>query len=263
MSNGFLQIICRDHNKYDLGDILSAVPYVKVRKDAADTHCFARDRRTRRIARLNRQGLLPLDDVLVDYHEATHSLRLDRLSTHEARLTRLSDSQTIRIRSGEVFTDFEGTPARMDVSIYFRNRLRTWHEANARGRELFGTDHGRLRCYGGTTTFESSQMDAIWAAVESKLGIPEPADMVAEFSNLRRHLVIPVDDFDAAQRNQLVAPQLDGEGEILKRRGRTVNFRAALGLTQRQLDDVEDPREHVDLRRRAAYVRSNIVTVKT
>lgn len=262
MSNGFLQIICRDHNKYDLGDILSAVPYVKVRKDAADTHCFARDRRTRRIARLNRQGLLPLDDVLVDYHEATHSTRLDRLSSHEAMLTRISDGETIRFRSGQLFDDFDGYPVRMDVSIYFRNRLRTWHEANARGRELFGTDHGRLRCYGGTTTFESSQMDAIWAAVESKLGIPEPADMVAEFSSLRRHLVIPVDDFSYADRSQLIAPQLDREGQPVKLRSHMVNHRTALGLTQREIDSAEDPSEHVDFRRRAAYARASIVTVK-
>lgn len=266
--NGFLQLITQaDHPTYELGDILSAVPYVHVRKMEADRHCFARDGQ-RRIKRLNRQGFLDTTDVLADYGVACCELQVERLSAKEAKLVRLSDMAEIRFESNKTFAQFDGKMVQMDIERYFARAISTWLKPNAQGRPLFGTDPNKLCYYCGTERYNTPEIDQVWTAVTNKMQEPEPLDMVAPFSDYRKYLAIAVTDFDHQEAARLTeplnGPEVNGEpGPMVKKRACWVNHRESLGLTGPEIDEVEDKRKHVDRRRSPRVKRSRAVKMKT
>lgn len=271
MPSGFLQLATRDYpgpTNYRRGDIMSAVPYVQCRKDAADVHCFKRDARTRRFARINAQGFLDQTDVLVDYGNACCEFRFERVSRFELEKVRLSDGARIRFRDGVIADDFDGQAVVMHVQEFFYRQITTLLRPNARGKPMFGTDPHKLWYFGGTETYENPNLDTVWSAVASKLQVSEPADLVAEFSDYRKTVAIPVDDFDHQTAADLMASQYgpvdrSGNREMVAKRNCYCDYRLNLGLTVATVQNIEDKTKAVDLRRRLAFPRTVVVSRKS
>lgn len=214
LAKSYIQIITPvQTGTYEDGDILSAVTYRNVRAERANGLCFAKTlvNGVRQMDRLNGNGLYNAGDVLEDWFEATSQFKYERLNNTQCRVTRLSDSNEIVFNTNEPFVQHDGKTVQMDVDLFLRRRKATLAGPGGRGRPIFGTP-GNEYWYGGRTTTEHANLDTVWVAIESKLGVNEVdvADK-AVFSDYRKRLVIAVNDMSDADAAALTQSKVDTE----------------------------------------------------
>lgn len=249
---------------YEDGDILQAFNRRRIRSAHAERLALTEARQHRR----DKSGLISDTDPARDWCEAVCEFRFERLSKTEVRITRLSDGETLRIVSGKPYTGFRGKREVMHVEALLSR-------AHASGkRTLFGRV-GREVWYGGREDRSNATLDAVWSAIEAKLGERETDYQLWPYGrlDLQHHLAIPVEDFDDARRTELEAPLreqvgTDEEGqptyETRAKREHNVDWRsrtAGLGVTEK---DVEDRKLTVDVRESVTALRdTDIVAAKS
>lgn len=228
-----------------------------------------------RIAPRNAIGFVDKGDVAQDWYEATHQYRFERLNKTEVRITRLADGETKRIQSNVAYIGFRGRREMMSVDSYVQRRAATFREANSRGKLLFGDHIHQVTWYGGRFRAYRAELDVVWSAIESKTrhrkADHQPLRNQLSQVQLKRHLVLPVDDFDDETAGELSSPLVDDSDpenpETLAKRRFTVDWRVLFPLNippEVSADDVLDRRKPVDPRGREAglFGRSGIVIDK-
>ena len=248
-TKGYLQLIAQpDHPTYEDGDILSACNHLTIRRMAAWRQCCKRDGKRQVIGR-NEHGYMPTTHVLADHHEATYEFKLQRTGRNTATMTRLSDMAELLIETGKPHTDFRGKPDRyMDVALYFARRQASWLKENAQGKIMFTDDGEYPVIYCGRTTAGDAEMDTVWQAIETKVGVTELDEtnptVERAFGVRRNRIVLPVNNFTDAEGGQLTSSlvdETDPENPVtVKKRKNLVDWRERAGLTGGEIDDVNN-----------------------
>lgn len=268
--SGYINLLVGSHSTYEEGDIIGACNGLTIRRSAAFRICGERIA-NRQFAGLNGSGFLPHSHILKDWHEACCEYRIERLNASQCRMTRISDSTELVITSGVPHTDLRGKPDRvMNVEQYFTRRLASFKKQNAQGKAIFSDDgdENTITMYGGRTNADTTAMNAVWTAIETKTPKTEAAETAYDkeppFGAHRKRLVLRVDDFDDTVAGQLMLPLTDNADPpvTLKKRKNLVAWRTDLALSGAVIAAIDNDAREVDLRG-VELVRANIVTVKT
>ena len=272
MADGYLVLITNVKGSFEEGDIFTTVNHRKCRAMSLKDRVFAKDPVTRRHARIDkRSGFIPLNDPARDFFEATAEFRIERLGWWRMRKVRLSDGASVEFEHNKKTVDtlHHGNPeTAKDLMAFYDKKITTWLENNSRGVHLFGTRQDNVVFYTGIQEESHANLDVGWKAVENKLGIAESSvDMTPTFSDLRRRLVIPVDDFDDDEGRRLKRPLLgdidprfpDDPAPELKPREFKVERRSISGIKQA---DVLDERKEIKPRDTAKQIRATAVEQK-
>jgi hypothetical protein len=243
-------------NGYADGDILGAFNRRRIRCVHAEHLCHL-DR-----AGFTPAGLRPLDALARDLREVCCQYRFERVS--RAEVERVEIATGARVRFGSVPVEVDGQRQHMDVEAFVRRRKR--HSRHG----IFGTP-GSEQWYGGRTDRSDAKLSLVWQAIEAKTPRLETESEFQRWPmgrlDIRVHLPIQVVEFDDAEAEALIAPELDtsdAENPVtLQRRQRMININAALGLSQAQLAKVRDRQQDYDDRARMIHKPlSTLVTVK-
>ena len=233
---------------YEDGDVLCAFNRRRIRCTHAQHLCFIKS--GDRLSDMDADGIMPVDHVSQDWHEATHEYRFERLSQTEAQIVRLADNAVIRFESGKPFIGFDGTTQQMDIEAFVARKRK------AQQFPVFGK-LGQELWYGGRIDVSDKALDTVWTAIERKTGRRE-AESTFQFwpagvQELKSHLFIPVDEFDDVEAEALVAPWIDEKDPenpvMIKKRIVRGNWRSVLSALGTSEADVLDRTKTVDRRR--------------
>jgi hypothetical protein len=213
-NQAYLQIITPAQlGSYEDGDIMSAVPWRRVRQERAEGLCFAKTiiDGKRRIARLNSNGNYDPGDILEDWFEATAEFKFEKISSTQGRITRLSDSNEIVFTNDEPFTQHNGKTVHLDIDRFINRRKKALAADGGAGRPIFGTP-GSEYYYGGRTTASHDTLNSVWQAIETKTAYLESVECDrAHFSDHRKRLIIAVNDLTDEEAGLLTQPKIDVE----------------------------------------------------
>lgn len=238
-SKGQLALIVGAHPTYEDGDVLVAINRRRVRQVHSEHICHVKQ------MGFNSDGLRPVGCLAEKSREATHQYKFVRVGDSVER-------HEIGTPNVEVFG-----PEAIDVSLFLARR-----KVHAR-HAIFG-NAGAEYWFGGQIDTSHARLDTVWNAIET-----DSANREADFPNwpftdkeLRRFLIVDVDDFDDATAGQLTAEQWDetnpDQPVLVKKRVHTVAWRGLRDVIQA---DVLDPAVSVDIRGRK-HIRSTIVQAK-
>ena len=212
-NKGYLQLITPvSTGSYEDGDILSAVPWRKVRQERAEGLCFAKAiiDGNRKVDRLV-NGLYPAGDIAEDYLSTTSQFKYEKLNSTQNRVTRLSDNDEIIFENNVPFVQHDGKTVSMDMGLFLKRRKSTLNGIGGNGRLIFGTN-GNEYYFGGRTDTSNANLDIVWTAIESKTAFLESVECdKAHFSNYRKRLIISVNDMTDEEALLLVSPKEDIE----------------------------------------------------
>lgn len=234
---------------YDSGDILCAFNRRHIRCCHAQNICHVKR------AKRNASGLILLTEVARDWFEATHQYRFDRLSATEVQRTTLATGDI------DFFSDKPNEAGEyMDVRLFIARRKQNT------GNYLFGEDGAEV-WYGGRADMSHGRLDVVWSAIETKTPMREADHWQWPMGRLdiRHHLPIRVNEFDDDVASELVSPDVDGEGEkqtVVKKRKNRVDWESTLELTVREIEQVKDRGQVMDLRERKEFKRDEKVARK-
>ena len=210
---GYLQLITPlSASSYEDGDILSAVPWRKVRQERAESLCFAKMiiEGNRKVARLV-DGIYPAGDIAEDYLSASCEFKYERLNPTQNRVTRLSDNNEIVFENNVPFVQHDGKIVYMDMDLFIKRRKTVLNGLGGNGFPIFGTN-GNEYYFAGRTEPSNVILDTIWAAIESKTEFLESVECdKAHFSNYKKRLVICVNDMTDEEASLIVSPKEDIE----------------------------------------------------
>jgi hypothetical protein len=212
-NKGYLQLVTPlSAGSYEDGDILSAVPWRKVRQERAESLCFAKTiiEGNRKVDRLV-DGLYPAGDIAEDYLSTTSQFKYERLNATQNRVTRLSDNDEIVFENNVPFVQHDGKTVSMDMDFFLRRRKAVLNSIGGNGRPIFGTN-GNEYYFGGNSNASNANLDTVWTAIESKTAFLESVECdKAHFSNYRKRLVISVNDMTDEEASLIVSPKEDIE----------------------------------------------------
>lgn len=203
---------------FDDGDVIGAVTWKNLRHTRAQELCQARP------PRVNASGYVPDSDCLKTYMDRCYQYRYEFLSSTVARRILLAD------------LTFEDVPDRLN------DRIADWQLPGPRGGWLLqyeGTN--TIFYYGGRRVNPSNtDLDDIWSAIETQLGVQEQDEVKFTATDLRNVLVIETDDFTDARVSVLHGQRSDGVAPVRQ----TIDWRQLPGVVEA---DVTDPQKAVDL----------------
>lgn len=237
-------------SNFDDGDILCAFNRRSIRCCHAQHICHIRK------AKRNGSGLILPTEVARDWFEATHQYRFDRLSATEIQRTMLAtgDIDFISDKPNEM-------GEYMDVRLFIARRKRK------PDHYLFGEDGAEI-WYGGRIDMSHGKLDRVWNAIETKTPQREAEHGRWPMGRLdvRHHLPIAVDEFDDDEANDLVSPELDETDPekpvVIQKRKHDVKWRDVLELSRREIEQVRDRGQIMDLRERKEFKRAEKVRRK-
>jgi len=201
-----------EHAEYEDGDIIAALSDRRIKHvhSAALCHKKHADRRS--------NGLIVNDSLTHDYCKQIYEYRFERLSRDELRITRLPDGSTIRIKSGEPFTGFDGREQHMEIEEFVRRRR---HSDDSRDHlPMFGEDGGEI-WYGGRCDFSETTLDTIWDAIEQKRDVARTDSdfQLWPFGHLdiHHHLPVRVDSMTESEAQEWIQPKYkrNSDGDLV------------------------------------------------
>lgn len=268
-SQGYLQLavpIPGKNQSFEDGDIMSAVSWRRCRHMMANGVVFTRDS-TRRYARLNQEtGFFDTGSVVEDYCLATHALAMVRLNATEGKLVRLSDMAEIPFTTGVPYVQFNGRTVVTHLGPSFERKVRSLQALNGQGQPLFGTNVNNLTMYGGRKDHSHVNIDTVWDAIESKVGVNE-RDAYANFrpfSNMKTRLAIAVNNMTDQEASDLSGSLLDETDPdnpiIVKKRKNWVQWRDLQDVIEA---DVLDKNKLLRLDKIRKHIRQSIVQTKS
>jgi hypothetical protein len=196
--------------------------------------------------------------VARDWFEHTHQYRFERVSRTGIKRITLADLSEVLIDGSPKLID--GKMQHMAVPLYVARRL--VHERH----KMFGT-MGAEVWYGGRTDVSDAKLSLVWNAIETKTAFREVNFPLwpAGTKDLISHLFVTVDDFDEAEANDLVSPELDltdpDNPITVKKRQRHIDWKSA--IDSKEHTAIEDKGLSVDLRETMTpLVLGDVVLVK-
>ncbi len=249
-------------NGYQDGDILCAFSPRRISYEHCHQQCWERGN-DRRLAALNNKGLVPVNDVLYDYHNLLCEYRFERLSTTEASITRISDEEVIRFESNKTFIGFNGKAQQMDIASFVDRRFKTLVRDGGNGLPLFDGISGEMWFGGQKDIMSMSRIGKVWKRIENKKQVSKSQDRFKHYplgrQDVRSHLPLKVANFNDEAANSLVQSEVDNSDPenpvVLKKRKHHVLWRdrlADLGVSEA---DVLNRNTKVD--RRKVMTRRN------
>ena len=241
------------------GDVLCAFSRRAIEHCHCHLVCHERDPNHRRLVAVdNPDGLIQTTDVLWDYCSILYEYRFDRLSETELEIVRLSDMQTVRITSNQVFDNpFSGKAEQMDVKMYVEKQVKTLRELNAKGKPIFKNVHGWETWFGGKTYHgDHARVRLVWDAITNKKGLLRTDPQFAHYplgeQDVRSHLPVSTLDFDDVKAAILTEPIIDSTDPqnpiVVAKRKRFVGWREILQDVGALEGDVLDKRKPIDNR---------------
>lgn len=189
-------------------------------------------------------GRIP-DNLAKPMYDARYEFRFERISKTEARKIRIATRELVKIVG----------PDTADIDAFVRGALSRKRGDNAK-RAIFGTP-GREIWYGGRVSWETTRINALWAAVESRSPLRRADHQLFPLGRSTRSktLVVRVPEFDDATRSEYEASETaeDRDGNIItvwQRRNR-VEWREIPGVDEGRVLDRE---QEYDLRTREEAV---------
>lgn len=203
----------------------------------------------------NGDGLRPANSLTEMYLSKVKQYKFERISVKEIKRIVLATL------SEEILSEKPNAKGHaIDVGLYIQRRL--LHDKHM----IFGT-LGAEVWYGGRTRATTAVIGDVWTEIEAKT--PNLKADFGEFpwglNDQKDHLVITVDDFDDAERNELESSIYDDKVDppvLLKRRKNSVDWESLPGLTAKIIDDVKTDGLKVDIRDDFSFTRSQIVEAK-
>ena len=216
-----------DDTSFRDGDIINAFSWNQTRKTHAEQICHVKQMQggpgLRRPATEWRR---------LAWFENTYEFRLERIPGDNVNIRRvkLADMTTEDIEFGVPITE--------------------WFDAKIQHPQhrVFGTSGDEI-FYTGKQDFSESAIDAAWAYMEANTGFAEADHNFRELGadEAKFHLHLTVDDMDDATASDLQQSELDGAGEIIKKRKWSLNWRAINGMTASVQAQVVDTGFSMDL----------------
>jgi hypothetical protein len=196
--------------------------------------------------------------VARDWFEHMRQYRFERVSRTEIKRILLSSMKEVLIDGTPKLID--GKMQHMDVSLYIVRRL-----AHKR-HKIFGSPGAEV-WYGGRTDVSDAKLTLVWNAIETKTAFREvdfPLWPVGS-QDLISHLFVTVDDFNEAEADDLVSPELDltdpKDPIVVKKRRRYIDWKASIDSAEHT--KIEDKTVSVDLRgTMTPLVRGDVVKTK-
>lgn len=235
---------------YQDGDIVCAFNRRRTRHVHANALCHPRR------AQRQSNGLIAIDHVSRHYMERVHQYKFERVNHNTVVRTNLWTGDVDVVGAtpndkGEV----------IDVDLYVRRRRQ------AQGFGLFGSEGAEV-WYGGSQRLDNATMTAVWNAIEEHS--PEREANYGLWplgtEELKHFLAIHVDDFDDAEEQALVAPEVDDSDPenviTIRTRHRHLPWRELRGMTSQRIAQVTDRNIPIDIRSERKHVRSQQVRVR-
>ena len=249
-------------SNYEDGDILCATNWRAIRCEHASRICdrYKRDYR-------QADGLIRIGSLAERWFRHTHQYRYERVSrTQIRRVNQWTGSEVIYGSKPIDDPDRPGTMIHCHVEEFFARRLQHNRHVvcGAKGSEVY---------YSGLQDYSHAKLNLVWADIETQTGLRDVQFPHVPLSQvqLKRFLVLPVDDFDDVTASELTSslvadPNLENP-TVLKKRKYRVDWRALFPLDippQTAERDVLDKRRPIDARKRAvAFSRVSLVSLKT
>lgn len=263
-TRGYLALNAGHFPSYEDGDVISAVSWKMIKHNQARILCWEKDG-GRQIANKNEFGFLSNTHILKDLFEAIYEFKYERLTDTTAKVVRLSDDNEIEFTTKVPFVQHDGKTVSMNIQRQFNEMISTWNNPNKGGTPLFSDDGDKtaLVYYGGEKDSSEVNLDTLWVAIESKLGVFEKNLPPPNFGSLQNKLVISVNDFDDATAADLVAPLIDDadpENPIfLKKRKSHIDWRDLRDVVESEVLSIVNG---VNIHQIRKHVRSEIVLTK-
>jgi hypothetical protein len=203
-------------------------------------------------------GLRDNVHVARDWFEHTHQYRFERVSKTEIKRVTLADLKEVLINGTPKLID--GKMQHMDVERYVNRRM--LHN----GHKMFGTTGAEV-WYGGLKDESDAKLTLVWNAIETKTAFREvdfPLWPVGT-KDLISDLFVTVDDFNEAEAEDLISPELDltdpDDPIVVKERRHHIDWKTVIDLAEHT--KIEDKTVSVDLRSTMTpLVRGDVVLTK-
>lgn len=236
---------------YQDGDIIVAVNDRRIKDVHAQHIC------NRKLAGFNKDGLRPSGSLPEVYLSKIYTFKFERVSKTEIRRTNLLTLEEDIL---------SGTPnqkgEQIDVELFITRRKKHHNHA------IFGKP-GEEYWFGGYQDNSDTKLDEVWQEIEARTAFRKVNHTKWPFTphELRQFLVLPVNNFTIEEETELTASVIDREGNILKKRKNSINWRDLLGKTPLEndptLEKILDKNISVDIRGKGLFERSTVVRVKT
>jgi hypothetical protein len=238
-------------SNYEDGDIVCAFNNRRIRGIHAEQICHIKT------IGLNADGLRQINSLPELFQKEVYQYRFERVSKTEVkRINQITLEEEI----------ISNIPNAKREHIYLDEFL-TRRKKNPNHR-IFGTA-GNEVWYGGITDVSNIRLDNIWQKIEERTEHREVnhKDWPCSDQELRHFFVVPTDDFDDAQADELVSsieskPDERGHKTIIKKRKSKVNFRTGLGLSEDTLGKIDDMKIKVPKPSSISHELGNIVIAK-
>lgn len=263
---------------YEDGDVLCAFNRRRIR------HCHAQHLTAPKLTGFTKEGLRPSGSLAFRAMELTREFKFERLSKYSIRRTNL------RTREVEEFSDKPNAKGEaIDVPMFLERRVK--HQRHS----IFGLA-GKEVWFGGRTYATHAELDQVWQEIEARTPEREANHVLwpAGREEMKLHLFISVDDFDDAEAEAFVAPQLgvdkdgkpiweytDDKGKtitiasntmpdednpwqrkIAARREKQVEWEKLAGIDAAKIADIKDKAKTVDLRSELVFEKAKEVKMK-
>ena len=229
------------------GDIVCAFNDKRIKYTHAQVICRGRT------IPFNTDGLRVPDSLADKLFEKTSQYKFERINATTIRKILLSDTS--------ITEDISDTPNRNGERI---NVARFIRDATLGNRHwIFGTT-GSEYWYGGKTTVLDANLNDVWTEIEKSTSFREVDHREWPLTSREKKVffAIKTDDFDDATANLYTTPQLDDQGNVVKKRTRKVDYPNITGIDATKLAEIRNKNLEIDERKTRTYTRSSVVGVK-
>jgi hypothetical protein len=235
-----------DETAYQDGDILCAFNDKRIKSVHAQhiAHPARWDK--------NGDGYLDLNSLPYKVLNRIYQYRFERLSKTEV--------QRITIATSEV----EDVSDQMDVDLFIRRRRPAWLGAGQRGLALFSAPGAEV-WFGGKVDW--SGVDNVWDDIEADTDKRKADHTYFPLTDteLGNFLGLAVDDMSDEAAADLVAPEMEGEGEeitTVKKRKNMVSWKDIAELSGGSIAEIETPGHRYEVRNEGVHAMTDLVVGK-
>jgi hypothetical protein len=236
-----------DPRNYQDGDIIEAYNDHSIQCCHAYSICFPRGPNGNPV---DRHGYrLDPNGLARAYLDQSSEYRFERLTRTTAR----------RITLRTMSADIVGPATKTNVPGWIERRLAYVNrpEVKGGGKAIFGPA-GLEVWYANTRPVSPAGLSVVWALIEATDGRLRVDHRRAPNLDMRKYLVMRVDDFDDETMSAYTLARHAADGTVIVKRGYRVPFRSL--LTAREVSDVDD--RQTDVRISREFTRSSSVEAK-
>ena len=183
------------------------------------------------------QGTIQPGVILEDYLEDIKEFKFERTGQKQVKRTNLW--------TGEVDFISEQPNAKeeyMDVPLYIKRRL----ELNPNDNLVFG-NAGNEYWYGGGDRITDTLIDKVWDKIEAKTSHNRNYNFPFTERETKAFAVLKIKNLSDPEIRDLVAPEIDNEGKIIKTRAKKIDWNK-VKTHIKSMPDIQNKAEAKDLR---------------